>query len=436
MPNSPTFLSACRQCGGTHLTPAFTLGTDNAWVICGDGNGDAGCGLVQRATLNHETAVMPVEHMGWTEQYRLRSVVASALEMVSTREGRALDIDCGDGVLLGAYPRWITPVGVDPRLSESGRADFGVAVGAPFLDDDTQDALGHIAQQGFDVITAIGCLDHYDEPRAFLHNVKALLAEDGVFVLETPYLALALTRTLTSTFHAGANTAFSLSSVDALARAAGMQIVRGMMTEAAAGSIRLFMTHADYRGHDYAPWLDQLAGLWDAESALNLQSRAAYHAFSMRVQARARDIATLKAQMLRADEHAYVVGTCPRTFAMLAGGDLDYDVISAHVGADAREGFPEVVTTETARAAPPDVLIVPAWRRRESLELWHDQVMAGMRLCFVEPDLTLVDSHNYALELGRALALTDGPGSVETLRAALAAMRGPGLRLVRRGGEA
>ena len=134
--------------------------------------------------------------------------------------------------------------------------------------------------------------------------------------------------------------------------------------------------------------------------------------------------------MLRAQEHAYVVGTCARTFAALMAGDLDYGVISAHIGTVPRDGFPEVITEVDARQALPDVIIAPAWRRRESLETWHDAVMAGVRLVFLEPEFLIIDRHNYAAELGRALAVTDGPGSVDTLRAALTAMRGSGLKLV------
>ncbi|MEO1043062.1 MAG: hypothetical protein AAFX52_12305, partial [Pseudomonadota bacterium] len=63
--------------------------------------------------------------------------------------------------------------------------------------------------------------------------------------------------------------------------------------------------------------------------------------------------------------------------------------------------------------------------QREVLENWHAFVMDGGRIAFLEPELLIVDGTNYPRELGRTLAVTDGPGSVETLRAALAAMRRP-----------
>lgn len=424
------FQSVCRLCGGEHLSPAFTLDHENAWVFCGTQDGSDGCGLIQRATVGPQEMTGSVGSMSWTEQYRLRDVVSSVLEMISTRDGSALDLGCGEGSLLSGYPRWISPVGLDARLAEDGAMDWGQGVSGDLLDIRACGQLNALAPGGYDVITAIGYLETRNDPQEVFRAVKNLLSEDGVFVVETPYAALSLTRTLTSPFHVGANALWSMATLQHLATLSGLRIVRGTMTERAAGSLRLYMVHDDYRGHDYGPWLEQLARLWDEETALSLSGRQACHAYSMRLAQRHRDIAALKDQMLRTDEHAYVIGTCSATFAVLMAADFGYDVISAHVGPVAREGFPEVITEDMAREAPPDVLIAPAWRRRESLERWYDQIMAGMRLVFLEPELLVVDQENYAAELGRALAVTDGPGSVETLRAALAAMRGPGLRLV------
>lgn len=424
------FLSACRSCGGAKLTPAFTIGTDNAWVFCGDSSGEDGCGLLQRATIGSGRQYGLSSAPSWTEQYRIRGVVTSALEMISTREGRALDIGCGHGTLLAAYPRWMMPVGIDSRLDASGTHDWGIGLSAEFLDPDTLETLAEMANGGFDVITAIEALERVDDPTSFFHQIRSLLAPDGIAVIETSYAALALTRTLASSFHRDANAVYSLTCLERLARSVGLRIVRGMMTETNGGSIRLFLTHDSFLGHDYAPWMEALARLWDEEASLSLRGRAAYAAYQMRLAQRALDTGAFKAGMLRAQEHAHVIGTGARTMAMLRAADFEYDVISAHIGDNYRGGIPEVITEDMARDTPPDVLIAPTWRRRETLETWHDQIMEGMVVAFLEPELLLVDSENYAAELGRALALTDGPGSVETLRAALSAMRGPGLRVV------
>ena len=105
-------------------------------------------------------------------------------------------------------------------------------------------------------------------------------------------------------------------------------------------------------------------------------------------------------------------------------------MITAAIGTPQASTPFEVISEEEAHASPPDVLIADGAYRREVLETWHQFVMDGGRIAFLEPELLVVDGTNYARELGRTLAVTDGPGSVDTLRAALAAMRKPAQLIV------
>ncbi|MBB4657813.1 class I SAM-dependent methyltransferase [Parvularcula dongshanensis] len=434
MPSQPLErIATCRACEGTELTEAFCLPGEDPWVFCGDGEGRGGCGLLQRASVCAEAPLLAITPPSWTEQYRRRTAAAEALEMMTTRDGCALDIGCGDGALLSAYPRWVSPVGIDPRLPASGGQDWGYGLAEDFVTQDGQDALDEAGFGLFDVITAVGVLEEAEDPLAFLLRARDRLAEDGVLVLETPYAALALTRTLGSAFHDRARAVYMLSVLERLARAAALKIVRGAMTETAAGSIRLFLTHAAYAGHDYEPWTEGLARLWDEEAALALHGPAPYRAFAARHAARAAEIQALGATAAERFEHAYALCGGERMAAALRGAGLPEGFVTGIVGEAGLPGYAEGLdrlTEDEARSAPPDILIAPAWRRRESLEQWHGFVMEGGKLWFVEPELHVIDAHNYATELGRALAVTDGPGSVESLRAALSAMQRPALSVV------
>ena len=426
-------IATCRACEGTELTEAFRLPGAAPWVFCGDGDGEGGCGLLQRAAPCEDAPVRPRPAPSWTEAHRLRAAAAQALEMMTTRDGAALDLRCGAGTLLSAYPRWVRPVGMDPALPASGLQDWGVGIAEDFATEAGQAALDAAGYERFDVVSMIGVLEEAEDPLALLLRARSRLASDGVIVLETPYAALALTRTLASAFHDEARAVYMLSVLERIARACGLKIVRGLMSEAAGGSIRLFLTHETYTGHDYAPWTEELARLWDEEAALALHGRQPYRAFAARHAERAAQAEGLRGEMNRAFEHAYVLGGGVRLAAALRGAGFDADLVTASVGEEPlRLGDVAIdaVSEDEARAAPPDLLIAPAWRRREALERWHDFIEAGGRVLFLEPELQLVGPDNYAAELGRALAVTDGPGSVESLRAALSAMRRPALTLV------
>lgn len=420
-----TAIGYCRACHGTTLSHAFEIGDSVRWVFCGDHQGRHGCGLLQRADVYQERPEPLAVEALWTDEFRLKAAAHQTLEMMTTRDGTALAIGAGAGILAGAYPRWIVPIGLDPALPETGPQDWGVGIKEDFLSAGGQAALKRMGVKKFDIITAISVLGEVDDPLAFFLRAKSWLARDGVLVVETPYSALALTRTLAGSFHTRSEAVYTLAVLQRIAQATGFSIVRGSMTETQGGSLRLFLTHDDFHGHDYAPWREQLARLWDEEAALNLVGPAAYRAFEMRVNRRTAEVYGFSEALARHGLHAYLLGTGPRVQMILEASGFDTDVISAAIGVPHAALPFDIISEEEARAAPADVLIADGTYRREVLENWHRYVMDGGRIAFLEPELLVVDGTNYARELGRTLAVTDGPGSVDTLRAALAAMRKP-----------
>lgn len=417
-------ISYCRACHGTQLSHAFEIGDNVRWVYCGDHEGRQGCGLLQRADV-YEHATPVARETSWTDEFRLKAAVHQVLEMMTTRDGTALDIGCGSGALAGAYPRWIVPIGLDASLPETGPQDWGVGIKEHFLSAEGQNALKRMGIRKFDIITAISVLGDLDDPLAFFLRAKDWLAADGILVLETPYSALALTRTQAGTFNTRTEAVYTLAVLQRIAQATGFSIVRGSMTETAGGSLRLFLTHDEFDGHDYAPWRDQLARLWDEEASLSLIGPAAYRAFEMRVNQRTSEIYAFSDALARHGLHAYVLGAGPRMQMILDASGFDTDVIAAAIDEPQVASPFEVISDEEAHQTPPDVLIADGAYKREVLETWHQFVMDGGRIAFLEPELLIVDGQNYPRELGRTLAVTDGPGSVDTLRAALSAMRQP-----------
>jgi 2-polyprenyl-3-methyl-5-hydroxy-6-metoxy-1,4-benzoquinol methylase len=418
-------ISYCRACHGTTLTHAFEIAEGSSWVVCGDENGRSGCGLLQRADIHDDRPpALPMEP-NWTDEHRMKAASHQVLEMLTTREGTALDIGCSSGTLAKAYPRWIVPIGLDPSLPMTGPQDWGVGIAEEFASAEGQAALKKMGVKKFDIITAVSVLGELEDPLAFFLRAKSWLAKDGVMVVETPYAALALTRTLSSVFHQRAEAVYTLAVLQRIAQATGFSIVRGCMTETSGGSIRLFLTHDDYTGHDYAPWREQLARLWDEEASLSLVGSAAYRAFQMRIERRSAQIYDFASALAAHNTLIYVHGTGPRTEMMLEANGIDRGLIAGAIGSANVATCFDVMSEDEAKHTAPDVLIGDGAYKREILEGWHQFVMDGGRIVFLEPEFSIVDGTNYARELGRTLAVTDGPGSVETLRAALSAMRGP-----------
>ena len=95
-------IATCRACEGTELTPAFKLAGEDPWVFCGDGEGQDGCGLLQRGAPVQAGPVPARPALSWTERHRLRAATHQALEMMTTRDGVALDVCAPNGSQDGA----------------------------------------------------------------------------------------------------------------------------------------------------------------------------------------------------------------------------------------------------------------------------------------------------------------------------------------------
>lgn len=433
-------ITHCRACGSKALSPAFSLpglgaptqglgrrASDLEFVYCDQMRDVRACGLLQSAHIGVEPMVAD-EPSGRYSSVRnhLRQMATEALELISGRDCAALDIGCGDGTLLSFYPRWVERFGVDPSEHVEQIGDWAWTAKAAFPSAELDRAFGG---KKFDIVTAASVLERLEEPRDFLARVKALLAADGVFVLETLYAPMTLTRTSIEAVAGGAVGIYALGVLERLIRDSGLKIFRGLLSDKNGGSLRLFITHADIEDHDFDPWYERLARLWDEENALSLRSAAPYQAFERRALDARANFRKLLSDMAGRGECAHVLGTGPASAAIVALAGAEARAIAYAIGrppAPKFSGLPVISETDS-RAAEPDYLIAPATLKREMLERWRESIMLGARLIVATPEPHVITAHNYAPELAKTLAAGDSAGGVETLRAILGASGAPRL---------
>ncbi|MBB5519692.1 class I SAM-dependent methyltransferase [Amphiplicatus metriothermophilus] len=428
-------IAECRACGSKALTPALSFDSvggrgEARYVICDASREAMACGLIQSAHMRaqEETRATPSSRYAATRAH-LRAVATEALELISGRDCAALDIGCSDGALLSYYPRWVERFGVDPSEWVEIIGAWAWTARERFPSEALDRAFG---EKKFDIVTAVSVLEEIEDPRAFFARVKGLLASDGVFALETLYLPAALTRNRVDAFMAGASGVYSLSVLERLARDSGLKIFRGALTDKEGGSIRLFLTHAECDAHDFDPWYERLARLWDEENALALRAMQPYHAFERRVaETRERFVRLLK-DIADKGERAHLLGAGPVSAALRVWAGEAASVIEAAVE-DGRSGErlgrrgPAIISETDCRAAEPDWLIAPASLKREMMERWREAILLGARMIVATPEPHVIHARNFAAEFGKTLAAGDGAGETETLRAILGAAGGPRL---------
>lgn len=444
-------ITHCRACGSKALTPAFELAecafpsgpgrkprrgsrAKDAieFVLCDPSVDARACGLLQsaRPRTPPPVASAPSSRHASTRAH-LRRIATESLELISGRDCAALDIGCDDGALLSFYPRWVERYGVDAGARVEDVGDWAWTARDAFPSSALDGAFG---DRRFDIITAINVLEEVEAPRAFLKRVKDLLAPDGVVAIETLYAPMSLMRTGVDSIIAGVCALYSLGALERLAREAGLKIFRGALTDKDGGSIRLYLTHDACEGHDFDPWYERLARLWDEENAFALRTLPPYQAFEHRARASRAAFGAMLEEIAARDETVFILGSTPASAAtMIWAGDSAKAVVAAvdedagRDGADRLMGGPVILSETEARAAGPNFFLAPASLKRETLERWRDAIQLGAEIIFATPTPHIVNKRNYAAELARILADGDAAGEVETLRAIMVAAGGPRL---------
>ncbi len=200
----------CRFCGSTGLSSLIDLGKQPlANAFTESVNASKGlrkydlevlrclnCNLCQLSTVVHwsEIYVDYYYHSSTSKplvrQYQMlvESLVVAA-ELQS--DDRVLDIGCNDGIMLDAYEGFLNKdqrVGVDPSSAcllaqEKGYQAYQSPINVDLANDICSDIQGK-----FKIITATNVFAHIDNIHEVVESIKVLLDENGIFVIEAPYL--------------------------------------------------------------------------------------------------------------------------------------------------------------------------------------------------------------------------------------------------------
>ena len=400
------------------------------YVLCDPSRNARACGLLQSASAGGVDQHSPSGRNVSTREH-LRAIATEALELISGRDCSALDIGCNDGTLLSYYPRWVERFGVDPADPVDDIGEWAWTAKDAFPSSDLNAAFG---EKKFDIITAVSVFEFSDQPKNILDGVKSLLTDDGVFVLETLYAPMVLTRNSVESLQAGVSAAYSLATLEWLVRDAGLKIFKGQVTNKEGGSIRLFITHKDNEEFDFDPWYERLATLWDEENVLAMRSIQPYQSFEHRIEDVHGAYIDLLENIAGRSETVNIIGADAQAEALVTWAGKAGSVITAAIDTPAaREqselgdlGIP-VISEADARATEPDFLIAPTRFKREVLERWREAVLLGAKIMFVTPTPHVVDAANYASEFGKVLDSGGASNGVATLRSILSLAEGPRL---------
>ncbi len=291
--------TTCRICGGENLSPYLDLGDQppsNSFIkpddiaseqvfplkvyLCSD------CGLSQ---LLHIVSAKNIFddyiYLSSTSKALCRhyqGLVETVLDDLAPGDDALMvDIGCNDGIMLDRYPAGkYRLLGIEPSSAGEIARKAGHEVVKSFFDRELGKKLRD-SHGGASVITATNVFAHVDDIRSFVDGIASLLADDGVFMIEFPYLEDMLENLYFDTVYHEHLSYLALTPLVRLFDDAGLKSFRveRVKTGASGPALRLSVCRTD------CPRLvdESIHSMLADEKAAGVRDIARYHRFAIQV---------------------------------------------------------------------------------------------------------------------------------------------------------
>jgi hypothetical protein len=301
----------------------------------------------------------------------------------------ALEIASNDGYLLQHYRRaGVSVLGVDPARNVALEAERrGVPTIAEFFDVKLAERL-HGDGVEAKIIHANNVLAHVPDIRHFVDGVSRVLADDGIWIIETPYVRDLVDKLQFDTIYHEHVFYYSLASLRRLLEASSLKVIDVERLSVHGGSLRVFASK--YGVSDPDPRVGELER---EEEDRGIESVEYYSYFSQRVSDAREEISSflrdLRGQGARlAGYGAAAKGTMLLNSLSLEAGTIEYVVDTTPYKQGRLIPGVRVPIQPPGRLVedPPDYVLLLAWNvAREIIDREADYVAQGGRFIIPLP---------------------------------------------------
>jgi len=248
----------------------------------------------------------------------VQNAKANAERMIASRHlgssALVAEIASNDGYLLQFYQRQGIPVlGIEPAVNISRVANKvrGIPTLCEFFDVKLAERLVAHGKRA-DVIHANNVLAHVADLQGVVEGIRLLLKDDGIAVIEVPYVREMIDRCEFDTIYHEHLCYFSLSSLDCLLRRHGLTLKEVERLPIHGGSLRLFVVPdgADSQGPSVRSMLEE-------EAAWGVDRLDFYQGFAQSVEKVKKELSGLLAGLTKTGRRLAAYGAAAKGSTLL-----------------------------------------------------------------------------------------------------------------------
>lgn len=306
----------------------------------------------------------------------LKGIAEQVASRIKLKDGDVwLDIACNDGTMFRFIPNNIVKVGIDPAedsfLQESSKY---AKVVQDYFSVDAFNKLGLENGKKCKVITNIAMFYDIDKPDNFINDIKEILEDDGVWVVQMSYTPLMIEQLAFDNICHEHVYYYDLTSFSHLVNKNGMKVVDCEFNDTNGGSFRIYVQKENAKEESYgtAPLRSvakvRIESIFLYEINNDITSAFVWQEFNQKINELKEKTYSFIAKAKAEGKRVYAYGASTKGNTLLQLFGLDNSLIDAAVerspykiGLKTVGTNIPIITEEEMRSSPPDYMLVLPW---------------------------------------------------------------------------